>query len=84
MNLKPPLFPDFHAAVDTDDVGTLQRMFQPSRLNLLAPGSFTPGTFDTATATAVRTFQSGESGFPVTGVVAELTWADLGEGVPLA
>lgn len=148
--LKPPLFPDFHAAVDAqdwfgaarqcnmagtrlvkrnavdrglfrnaavstepppsdpdtlflpipgsrpqlssgsadvppdDDVGTLQRMFQPSRLNLLAPGSFTPGTFDTATDAAVRAFQSGESGFPVTGVVAELTWAALGEGVPLA
>ncbi|MEU2870539.1 peptidoglycan-binding domain-containing protein [Streptomyces olivoreticuli] len=66
-----------------DDVGTLQRMFQPSRLNLLAAGSDS-GTFDTATDTAVRTFQRGESGFPVTGVVAELTWAALGEGVPLA
>ncbi|GAA0345490.1 peptidoglycan-binding domain-containing protein [Streptomyces blastmyceticus] len=67
-----------------DDVGTLQRMFQPSRLNLLAPGSFDPGKFDAATDAAVRGFQSGESGFPVTGVVAELTWAALGEGVPLA
>lgn len=67
-----------------DDVGVLQRMFQPSRLNLLAPGSFTAGTFDSPTETAVRNFQSGEAGFPVTGVVAELTWAALGEGVPLA
>ncbi|MFD6878342.1 MULTISPECIES: peptidoglycan-binding protein [unclassified Streptomyces] len=72
------------------DVAVVQRMFNPARLDLLAPGTFTPGTFDSATLTAVKAFQSGEAAlpssgpFPVTGVVAQLTWACLGEHVPQA
>ncbi|MFD9339391.1 hypothetical protein ACFWBF_34115 [Streptomyces sp. NPDC060028] len=73
-----------------DDVGLIQRMFGPSRLNLLAAGTFTVGKFDAATLNAVKAFQTREAAlpnaglFPVTGVVAELSWASLGEHVPLA
>lgn len=82
-------FGDIDAPGD-DDVAVIQRMFRPDRLNFLAPGSFTPGTFDSATLTAVKAFQSGEAAlpnaglFPVTGVVAALSWASLGEHVPQA
>ncbi|MEU2244622.1 peptidoglycan-binding domain-containing protein [Streptomyces sp. NPDC018338] len=75
---------------DDAHVALVQRMFNPDRLNHLTPGTFTPGTFDAATLTAVKAFQSGEAAlpgsgtFPVTGVVAELTWACLGEHVPQA
>ncbi|MEE1736135.1 hypothetical protein PUR49_06345 [Streptomyces sp. BE147] len=73
-----------------DDIGVIQRMFGPARLNLLVPGAFTPGTFDAATLVAVTAFQTAEAAlpnsgpFPVTGVVAQLTWACLGEHVPQA
>ncbi|MEU5324324.1 peptidoglycan-binding domain-containing protein [Streptomyces sp. NPDC021056] len=73
-----------------DDIAVIQGMFRPSRLNFLIPGTFTRGTFDTATLTGVKAFQASEAAlpnaglFPVTGIVAELTWASLGEHVPLA
>ncbi|MFI1966350.1 hypothetical protein ACH429_19955 [Streptomyces pathocidini] len=78
---------DFGSA---DNVGVLQRMFRPGRLDLLTPGSFIQGFFDHETEDAVKAFQQGENnlpnsgGFPVTAVVAELTWASLGEHAPQA
>jgi peptidoglycan hydrolase-like protein with peptidoglycan-binding domain len=40
------------------------------------------GTMDDDTVQALRAFQSGEKGFPVTGNVGPLTWAALGFVVP--
>lgn len=40
------------------------------------------GTMDDDTVEAIRAFQSGEKGFPVTGNVGQLTWAALGFVVP--
>ncbi|MFF8837602.1 hypothetical protein [Streptomyces sp. NPDC015130] len=65
-------------------------MLSPNRLDQLVPGTFAPGTFDSAALTAVKAFQNGEAvlpgpgTFPVTGVVAELSRACLGEHVPQA
>jgi hypothetical protein len=76
-------------APQRNDVAVIQGMLRPGRLNFLT-GTYTRGTFDAATLAAVKACQTSEAAlpnaglFPVTGIVAELTWASLGEHVPQA